>query len=122
MLGLLEEAGGDDEDKPWALRMAAYSALRLKSDIGVMLPSPTMLDESLKLLDDPTVIILTLKKLRNVIKLFYPESYDEVIETGPYKGYTKAEKYIFDLLPFRKQVLNALDPDQPARWFKMDTR
>lgn len=122
LLGLLEEAGGDDEDKPWALRMAAYSALRLKSDIGVMLPSPTMLDESLKLLDDPTVIIPTLKKLRNVIKLFYPESYDEVIETGPYKGYTKAEKYIFDLLPFRKQVLNALDPDQPARWFKMDAR
>lgn len=122
LLGLLEEAGGDDEDKPWALRMAAYSALRLKSDIGVMLPSPTMLDESLKLLDDPTVIIPTLKKLRNVIKLFYPESYNEVIETGPYKGYTKAEKYIFDLLPFRKQVLNALDPDQPARWFKMDAR
>ena len=47
LLGLLEEAGGDDEDKPWALRMAAYSALRLKSDIGVMLPRPTMLDESL---------------------------------------------------------------------------
>lgn len=122
LLGLLEEAGGDDRDKPWALRMAAYSALRLKADIGVMLPSPTMLDESLKLLDDPTVIIPTLKKLRNIIKLFYPESYNEVIESGPYKGYTKAEKYTYDLMPFRKPVINALDPDQPARWFKMDAR
>lgn len=122
LLGLLEGMGGDDEDKPWALRMAAYSALRLKSDIGALLPSPTMLDESLKLLNDPTVIIPTLKKLRNVLKLMYPESYNEVIESGPWKGYTKAERYIFDLMPFRKQVLNALDPDQPARWFKMDAR
>lgn len=122
LIGMLEAAGGDDENKPWALRMAAYSALRLKSDMGALLPSYTMLDESLKLLDDPAVIISTLKKLRNLIKLLDPESYDEVIQSGPYKGFTKAERYILDMLPFRKQVVNALDPDQPARWFKADAR
>lgn len=121
LIGLMN-AGDDDDDKPWALRLAAYSALRLRSDMGALLPSPSMLDESLKLLDDPMVTINTLKKIRNLLKLLDPESYTEEIETGRYKGETKATKYALDMVPLLNQFYNAFDPSQPARWYKMDAR
>lgn len=121
LIGLMN-AGDDDEDKPWALRLASYSALRLRSDMGALLPSPSMLDESMKLLNDPAVSISALKKIRNLIKLLDPDSYTEVIESGRYKGYTKAAKYGLDMAPFLNQFKNAFDPDQPARWYKMDAR
>lgn len=117
LIGLIEDLP-DDKEKPWVLRMASYSALRLKSDMGALIPGPNMLDESLRLLDSPFAAVTTLKKIRNLLNLLYPDSYTTQIESGMYEGYTLSERALIDLLPFRRQIIKAFDPDEAARWFK----
>ena len=117
LVGMIEDLP-DDEEKPWALRMASYSALRLKSDMGALIPGPNMLDESLRLIDSPFAAVTTLKKIRNLLNLLYPDSYTTQIQSGMYEGYTLAERALIDLLPFRRQIVKAFDPDEAARWFK----
>ena len=125
MISMINGLDDDDKKKPWALRLAAYSALRLKTDMGALLPSPTMLDEGLKLFTSPMASLTTIKKLRNTINLVNPISifsdknpYTTKVRSGIYKGYDEWQKILIELLPFRKQIVNALNPDEPARWYK----
>lgn len=124
MVALMHGLGEDDDKKPWALRLASYTALRLKTDMGALLPSPTMLDEGLKLFTSPFAAISTLKKLRNTINLVNPVSiihddvYTKEVKSGMYKGYKEYQKILIDLLPFRRQIVNAFDPSEPARWYR----
>lgn len=108
----------DDKKRPWAVRIASYSALRLKTDMGVLLPSYTMMDEGLKFFESPFAAITAMKRIRNTFNLIYPSEWTTEIDRGMYKGYTKAEKDLIDLLPFRKPIVNALNPDEPAKWYK----
>lgn len=108
----------DEKEKPWALRLASYTALRLKTDMGALLPSPTMLDEGLKLFTSPMASMATLKRIRNLVNLVDPSSYIDEIDSGMYKDYKEYQKILIDLLPFRRQVINAFDPDEPAKWYK----
>lgn len=115
----------DDDDKPHPLRLLGYSLARLKTDTGALLPSPTMLDEGVKLFTSPFAALSYIKKLRKLLDLINPvvilgdkNPYTTEVRSGIYKGFTKAESYGIDLFPFIRQVVNALDPDEPARWFK----
>ena len=120
----LHGMGEDDKSRPWAVRLASYSALRLRTDMGALLPSGTMLDEGKRLFTSPFAALSTLQKIRNLIDLVNPVSiiqddvYTKEVERGMYKGYTVAEKDLIDLLPFRKQIVNAFNPEEPARWYK----
>lgn len=125
MISMINGMGDDDKNKPWALRLAAYSALRLKTDMGALLPSPTMLDEAQKLFTSPFAALTTLKKIRRTIDLVNPvvifsenSPYSKEVRSGMYKGYDEWEKILIDLLPFRRQIVNAFDPSEPARWYK----
>lgn len=117
LVNLLQDMG-DDDDKSWSLRLAEYTAARLKTDIGAMLPGPTVIDEATKLFDSPFAALTTIRKIRNLLNVLDPTSYMEVIESGKYKGYTEAEKVVIDVLPFRDQIIDAFDPSQPAKWYK----
>lgn len=124
MIAMIHGFGDDDKKKPWALRLAAYSALRLKTDMGALLPSPTMIDEGTKLFISPFGALTTIKKLRRTIDLVNPvaimekDIYTKEVKSGMYKGYKEYQKILIDLLPFRRQIVNAFDPDQPAKWYK----
>lgn len=125
MISMISGMGDDDKNTPWALRLAAYSALRLITDMGALLPSPTMLDEGKKLFTSPIASLTTLNKLRRTIDLVNPvvifsddSPYDTTVRSGMYKGFEEWEKILIDLLPFRRQVVNAFDPSEPARWYK----
>ena len=93
--------------------------------MGALLPSPTMLDEGKKLFTSPIAALTTLNKLRRTIDLVNPvvifsddSPYDTTVRSGMYKGFEEWEKILIDLLPFRRQVVNAFDPSEPARWYK----
>ena len=60
----------------------------------------------------------TVEQLRKILNLVDPSVYTTTVNSGIYKGYTEAEKIGLDLLPFRKQIVNSLNPDEPARWYK----
>lgn len=98
--------------------MSSYALLRLRTDMGVLLPSPSMIDEGLKFFKSPFASISYITKLRKVLNLVDPSVYTTTVNSGIYKGYTEAEKIGLDLLPFRKQIVNSLNPDEPARWYK----
>ena len=119
IIAALGAAGGDDgKHKPWFARMSSYALLRLRTDMGVLLPSPSMIDEGLKFFKSPFASISYINKLRKILNLLDPSVYTTTVNSGIYKGYTEAEKIGLDLLPFRKQIVNSLNPDEPARWYK----
>lgn len=110
----------DDKDKErnWLTSYVNYAIVRLKADLGSLIPGPTMLDEGLRLFDNPFAAIRVLKNIRQLLTLFDPDTWTTEINNGIYKGYTKAEKAIIQPIPFIRQFQNLFDPEEPTRWYK----
>ena len=82
------------------------------------MPGPTMLDEGLRLFDNPFAAVRVLKNTRQLLNLFDPDAWTTEIDQGIYKGYTKAEKIMLQPVPFIRQFQNLFDPEEPTRWYK----
>lgn len=121
LMGIIATLKGvpDDDDKDdWLTEYVAYSIIRLKADLGSLMPGPTMLDEGLRLFDNPFAAVRVLKNSRQLLNLFNPDVWTTEIDQGIYKGYTKAEKIMLQPVPFIRQFQNLFDPEEPARWYK----
>ena len=121
LMGIIATLKGtpDDDDKDdWLTEYIAYSIIRLKADLGSLMPGPTMLDEGLRLFDNPFAAVRVLKNTRQLLNLFDPEVWTTEIDQGIYKGYTKAEKILLQPVPFIRQFQNLFDPEEPTRWYK----
>ena len=112
------KAAPDDDKEDWLTEYVTYSIKRLKADLGSLVPGPTMLDEGLRLFDNPFASVRILKNTRQLLNLFDPETWTTEIDQGIYKGYTKAEKILLQPVPFIRQFQNLFDPEEPARWYK----
>lgn len=109
----------DDKDKNnWLADYISYAIIRLKADMGALVPGPAMLDEGLRLFDNPFAAIGVLKNTRQLFNLLNPDTWTIEIDQGIYKGYTKAEKIMLKPLPFVRQFQNLFDPEEPARWYR----
>ena len=109
----------DDRDKNnWLADYISYAIIRLKADMGALVPGPAMLDEGLRLFDNPFAAIGVLKNTRQLFNLLNPDTWTTEIDQGIYKGYTKAEKIMLKPLPFVRQFQNLFDPEEPARWYR----
>ena len=121
LMGIIATLKGtpDDDDKDdWLTEYITYSIIRLKADLGSLMPGPTMLDEGLRLFDNPFAAVRVLKNTRQLLNLFDPEVWTTEIDQGIYKGYTKAEKILLQPVPFIRQFQNLFDPEEPTRWYK----
>lgn len=121
LLGIIETLKGtpdDDEKDDWLTEYITYSIIRLKADLGSLMPGPTMLDEGLRLFDNPFAAVRVLKNTRQLLNLFDPDVWTTEIDQGIYKGYTKAGKIMLQPLPFIRQFQNLFDPEEPTRWYK----
>lgn len=121
LMGVIATLKGtpDDDDKDdWLTEYITYSIIRLKADLGSLMPGPTMLDEGLRLFDNPFAAVRVLKNTRQLLNLFDPDTWTTEIDQGIYKGYTKAEKIMLQPVPFIRQFQNLFDPEEPARWYK----
>lgn len=112
------KAAPDDDKEDWLTEYVTYSIMRLKADLGSLVPGPTMLDEGLRLFDNPFAAVRVLKNTRQLLNLFDPETWTTEIDQGIYKGYTKAEKILLQPVPFIRQFQNLFDPEEPTRWYK----
>ena len=109
----------DNRDKNnWLADYISYAIIRLKADMGALVPGPAMLDEGLRLFDNPFAAIGVLKNTRQLFNLLNPDTWTTEIDQGIYKGYTKAEKIMLKPLPFVRQFQNLFDPEEPARWYR----
>ena len=121
LMGIISALKGvpDDDDKDdWLTEYITYSIIRLKADLGSLMPGPTMLDEGLRLFDNPFAAVRVLKNTRQLLNLFDPDTWTDEIDQGIYKGYTKAEKIMLQPVPFIRQFQNLFDPEEPTRWYK----
>ena len=77
----------DDKDRPWAMKLAEYSARRLSHELGGLTPTLSMAGEMLKNVKNPIpasqICIDYINLLGSVVD--YRDWTDE-LESGPYKG------------------------------------
>ena len=118
IIAILKGIPDDDDKDDWLTEYVTYSIIRLKADLGSLMPGPTMLDEGLRLFDNPFAAVRVLKNTRQLLNLFDPDTWTTEIDQGIYKGYTKAEKIMLQPVPFIRQFQNLFDPEEPARWYK----
>ena len=118
IIAILKGIPDDDDKDDWLTEYVTYSIIRLKADLGSLIPGPTMLDEGLRLFDNPFAAVRVLKNSRQLLNLFNPDVWTTEIDQGIYKGYTKAEKIMLQPVPFIRQFQNLFDPEEPARWYK----
>lgn len=118
IIATLKGTPDDDEKDDWLTEYITYSIIRLKADLGSLMPGPTMLDEGLRLFDNPFAAIRVLKNSRQLLNLFDPDTWTTEIDQGIYKGYTQAEKIMLQPVPFIRQFQNLFDPEEPTRWYK----
>ena len=118
IIATLKGTPDDDKKDDWLTEYITYSIIRLKADLGSLMPSPTMLDEGLRLFDNPFAAVRVLKNIRQLLNLFDPDTWTTEIDQGIYKGYTQAEKIMLQPVPFIRQFQNLFDPEEPTRWYK----
>lgn len=117
----------DDDDSTWTAKMIEYQARRLKTELGVLLPEPlTVLREGLKLIQAPAVGVRTAENLLNLIKACNPMNYelvrgeDAVLQSGRYKGYSKAQKALLEspLLPTYRTLNRTYNIEETIEFYK----
>lgn len=86
----------DDEDTPKIYQYAELVARRMKMELGALHPAG-IVTEGKKTLQSPIPAMSTLASIYDIISLVNPFNSDwyEEIESGPYKGMTKAQKKLY---------------------------
>lgn len=113
----------DDKDRPWALKLAEYSATRLEHELGTLAPSPLMIQELLKTVKSPAASISQLQNLTNLMmSIMDPRDWTDEIESGKYEGLSTLEKNFLKsgLPPFAQyqQINKAIyNIDDMTNWF-----
>lgn len=124
IIGLIEWS--DDDDRPWLISMIEYQARRLYTELGALLPSPTMVNEGLKILKSPAAGINTIEQTLDLIGLLNPMNYElfageeALMKSGRYKGESRATRIIFEspLVPMNKTIYRGLHPEEGIPFFK----
>lgn len=84
----------DDEDRPWAIKLAEYSAKRLQHELGGLTPSLVMGQELLKNVKNPVPSVSVGFDMINLIgSLIDPRDWTDEMQSGPYKGKSTLEKH-----------------------------
>lgn len=125
-LGLLNWGDDDDKDNPWLKRMAEYQLLRLKTEIGVLIPGKPMLDEGLRVLKSPAAAITTIQSTLDLIGLINPMNYetfageDAIIKSGQFKDESKAYRLLMKspLAPIRNTIIRGANPELVIPYYK----
>ena len=82
-----------DKKRPFLIKLAELSSRRLAHELGGLTPSLAMPEELIKTVKSPIPAISWASDLFNVINsALTPADWVEEVQSGPYKGYSKAEK------------------------------
>lgn len=109
LVAIVTNLSGDD-DKDWKLNMLAYQANRLYSELRFY-SEP---NEFFKIMGSPAAGIDQLQRVINFIKFV---NWTDEIETGRWKGYTRFEKGLIEVVPFASTVNRLLTPEEQLKYF-----
>lgn len=102
ILGAIAIIGGSDKDRKsrsFFLNEFELQLKRQRAETGTLIPSPMLLREGLKTLKSPAASIDVMEDMLNTFGIFNPSNYTKTMQSGRYKGHTKAYK-IFMTSPF----------------------
>ena len=124
ILGLIDWP--DDGDRPWLSKMAEYQSRRLYTELGSLVPGPQMVGEGLKIAKSPAAGINTLENTLDLVGLINPYNYevfageDAIIQSGRYKGESKATRLFFEspVIPMNRTIYRGLHPEEGIPFYK----
>lgn len=90
LVALLNGLGGDDKDRPWAVRAARYLATRERTELGALVPTLAMPVEAFKIAKSPFANTSVISDLMNLRLLLNPVNYTDEIKSGDYAGHSTA--------------------------------
>lgn len=106
----------DDDDDNYALEFAAYLSNRVLLETAALsfTPTPVPYTEVLTVLNSPVAGTKQIEVLQDL-----PDLLDwRTVERGPYKGYPRAVKTVFKLLPGVKGAFMLRDPQSANQFLK----
>ena len=116
----------DDDDealaKSWWFNQLLYQTRRLESEIGSqMIINPQMIQEAFNILKSPAACVNTWEGVSNLTQLMIPSNYTKTLQTGRYKGHTKAYKLFWDspLIPMHRTVYRGLHPQNSLQFYDL---
>ena len=116
LIALLESKGGDDDDeKSWFTSTLEYSLRRLKTELGVLIPSQYAFDEIKRIGRSPAAGFDYLQRLSDILEVF--NWFDEV-EYGTYKGQYKITRDLLKVLPVAGPLYKSFNPEEVLQFYK----
>lgn len=113
----------DDDDaiaKSWWFNQLLYQTRRLESEIGAqMIINPQMLQEAFNIVKSPAACVNTWEGISNLSQLLVPANYTHTLQTGRYKGHTKAYKLFWDspIIPMHRTIYRGLHPENSLAFY-----
>lgn len=120
LYGLVQFLGSSKEkDRSWAKALLRYWAIREKTELGVLLPAPTMITEGIKIVKSPVANSSIWSDLMGLQSLLWPPNYFDEVESGDFKGHSSAYKAFIKspLSLWYKSINRILDPDKAAQYY-----
>lgn len=121
----IKKKADDDDDalaKSWWFNQLLYQTRRLETEIGSqMIINPQMTQEAFNILKSPASCVTTWEGVTNLTKLMMPSSYTTTLQSGRYKGHTKAYKLFWDspLIPMHRTVYRGLHPQNSLQFYDL---
>ena len=118
---LVKGIKGDDKKAPMALKYFEAILEREKTELGVLTPfNVKMPKEFIKIAKSPAAATNVVADLLDLTKLVNPVNYTETLQSGPYKGHSKAFKTFMDspLTLWYRTVRRQLDPDTIIKGYR----
>lgn len=121
----IKKAHDDDPDednftKTWWFSQLRYQTRRLQSEIGAqMIFNPQIVQEAFNILKSPAASVNTFEGFLNLSKLAIPKNWTTEIQSGKYKGHTRAYKLFWDspIIPIRRTIYRGIHPQDSIQYY-----
>lgn len=113
-LMLLGGTGDDRESRSFFLNEFELQLKRQRAEIGTLVPSPWLVNEGLKTLKSPAASIDVTEDMLATFGLFLPSNYMKTMQSGRYKGHTRAYKIFMTspFVPMNSTIYKSLHPEE----------
>lgn len=115
-----DDDGEEEIAKSWWFNQLLYQTRRLESEIGAqMIINPQMIQEAFNIIKSPAACVNTWEGISNMSQLLVPSNYTHTLQTGRYKGHTKAYKLFWDspIIPMHRTVYRGLHPENSLAFY-----
>jgi hypothetical protein len=109
LISALTQMADDDKDN-YYLNLAAYEAYRLYSEMRFY----TSITEIQRIIKSPAAAVYSMEKVNRFLSVW---DWSDEIKRGKYKGYTKFEARILDLLPLSGTYFRFKSPEEQLKFF-----